>query len=132
MSLSARDAMTVQPLISARILRFFLSVVTAIALSGTVAIEPAAAAEPEQWHELFNGRDLSGWTIKIAKQPLNDNYADTFRVDDGVLKVSYDGYDKFQNRFGHLYTNQPYSNYLLRLEYRITGQGLADALIGRS
>lgn len=99
-------------------------VATAMALSGA---QSAAASESEQWHALFNGKDLSGWTIKIAKRPLNENYADTFRVDDGIIKVSYDGYDEFQNRFGHLYTNQAYSNYILRLEYRLTGQGLADA-----
>jgi hypothetical protein len=107
--------------------RFRVLIVTALAASGAIAVEPVAAAEAEQWHELFNGKDLSGWTIKIASRPLNENYADTFQVSDGVLKVSYAGYDKFQNRFGHLYTNQVYSSYLLRLEYRITGQGLADA-----
>ena len=98
---------------------------TAIAIAATAVVEPAAAAE--QWHELFNGKDLSGWTIKIATRPLNENYAETFRVQDGVLKVSYDGYRKFDRRFGHLYTNQPYSNYILRLEYRITGEASADA-----
>jgi hypothetical protein len=99
----------------------------ALAVSGTMAVESAAAAEAEQWRSLFNGKDLSGWTIKIAGRPLNENYADTFRVDGGMIKVSYDGYKKFENRFGHLYTNQIYSNYVLQLEYRITGQGMADA-----
>jgi hypothetical protein len=104
--------------------KFVLSIAMTIAAS---VVEAAGAPELEQWHALFNGKDLSGWTIKIAQRPLNENYGDTFRVDEGVLKVSYDGYDKFQNRFGHLYTNQSYSSYILQLEYRITGQGLADA-----
>ncbi len=86
-----------------------------------------AAAADEQWHSLFNGKDLSGWTIKIAKHPLNENYADTFRVEDGILKVSYEGYQKFDQRFGHLFTNQPYSNYILRLEYKIIGAAIEDA-----
>jgi hypothetical protein len=107
--------------------RFSLLIATALAMGGTIVVQSAAAAEAEQWHALFNGKDLSGWTIKIANRPLNENYADTFRVQDGVIKVNYDGYDKFENRFGHLYTNQPYSNYILRLEYRITGKGIADA-----
>jgi hypothetical protein len=107
--------------------RFAPLIATGLALFVTIAVEPAAAAEAEQWHELFNGKDLSGWTIKIANRPLNENYADTFRVQDGVIKVSYDGWDKFDKRFGHLYTNQPYSNYILRLEYRITGKGIDDA-----
>lgn len=88
---------------------------------------PARAADAEGWIPLFNGRNLDGWTVKIAKHPLGVNFADTFRVEDGVLKVSYDGYGKFDGQFGHLYTNLPYSRYLLRLEYRFTGQPMADA-----
>src|ERR1044072_8271154 len=101
--------------------RLALFLVTAFAANG------AFGAEAADWHPLFNGKDLSGWSIKIAKRPLNDNYANTFRVENGMIKVSYDGYPKFENRFGHLFTNQPYSSYVLRLEYRIVGQALADA-----
>jgi len=106
-----------------RLARF---IVTALAAIGTLSAE-AAASKAENWHALFNGKDLSGWTIKIANRPLNENYANTFRVEDGVLKVSYDGWSKFENRFGHLYTNQPYSSYILKLEYRIVGRAVADA-----
>lgn len=87
----------------------------------------ASAAPGDEWHSLFNGRNLDGWTVKINKHPLGENYADTFRVEDGVIKVSYDKYPKFEERFGHLYTNQPYSRYILRLEYRFTGSAVADA-----
>ena len=87
----------------------------------------AVAADDGEWHSLFNGRDLSGWTVKINKHPLGDNYADTFRVEDGVIKVAYDRYGKFDEQFGHLYSNQAYSNYILRLEYRITGTAVADS-----
>lgn len=88
---------------------------------------PSVEAADDGWRPLFNGRDLSGWTIKIAKRPLGENYRDTFRVEDGIIKVSYDKWDVFDRQFGHLYTNQAYSNYLLRLEYRITGTAPADA-----
>lgn len=89
---------------------------------------PALAEDTEQgWIRLFNGRDLSGWTVKIAKRPLGENHAGTFRVEDGILKVSYDGYDKFNEQFGHLYTNLAYSRYILRLEYRFTGTMMPDA-----
>jgi hypothetical protein len=30
--------------------------------------------EKEEWIQLFNKKDLSGWDIKIAKHPLNDNF----------------------------------------------------------
>jgi hypothetical protein len=92
---------------------------------------PAVAATPAndtgEWHSLFNGRDLSGWTPKIAKHPVGDNYADTFRVEDGVIKVSYDKYGKFERQFGHLYSNQPYASYILRLEYKVTGAAIEDS-----
>lgn len=92
-----------------------------------LAAAPAWAADEGEWRSLFNGRDLSGWTVKINKHPLGDNHANTFRVEDGVLKVGYDGYGKFDERFGHLYSNLAYSHYVLRLEYRITGTAVADA-----
>lgn len=93
----------------------------------SLAVQNVQAEDRSQWRSLFNGQDLSGWTIKIAKHPLNENYAETFRVEDGVIKVSYDKYGKFEGRFGHLYTNQPYSHYVLRLEYKFTGSAVADA-----
>jgi hypothetical protein len=86
-----------------------------------------ASAEDPQWVSLFNGKDLSGWTVKISKRPLGENFANTFRVEDGILKVSYDDYEKFDEQFGHLYTNLAYSHYTLRLEYRFTGKMMADA-----
>ena len=87
----------------------------------------ATTRDQQEWHSLFNGKNLDGWTIKIAGHPLNENFADTFRVEDGLIKVSYDRYGKFEGRFGHLYTNQPYSRYVLRLEYRMTGDAIPDA-----
>ena len=72
-----------------------------VALACAAGVQ-AADDGAEQWYPLFNGRDLSGWTVKIAKHPLGENYADTFRVEDGVIKVAYDRYGKFDEQFGHL------------------------------
>ena len=79
------------------------------------------------WVPLFNGKNLDGWMPKIAGHPLGENAFNTFRVEDGILKVSYDGYDKFGTQFGHLYSNLAYSHYILRLEYRFEGKMMADA-----
>ena len=84
-------------------------------------------ATGDGWQSLFNGRDLSGWTPKIARHPVGENYAETFRVEDGVIKVSYDKYARFDGQFGHLYSNQPYSNYILRLEYKFVGRAIEDS-----
>ena len=60
-----------------------------------------------EWVELFNGRNLEGWTPKIKGNPLGVDKRETFRVEDGLLKVRYDGYSAFDNQFGHLFFN-PY------------------------
>ncbi len=74
------------------------------------------------WISLFNGKNLDGWTVKITGYDVNDNYGDTFRVEDGLLKVSYDKYPKFDGKFGHLFTKSKYSHYRLRVEYRFVGE----------
>lgn len=82
------------------------------------------AAEPPQsdnWMQLFNGKNLDGWTPKIKGRELGDNFGDTFRVEDGVLKVVYDHYDTFDSRFGHLFYKDKFSHYVLRVEYRFVG-----------
>ena len=79
------------------------------------------------WRPLFNGRDLTGWTPKIRRHALGDNYANTFRVRDGVLEVAYDGYETFAEQFGHLFFAEPFSQYRLRIEYRFLGAQAPDA-----
>ncbi|MDP7483739.1 MAG: DUF1080 domain-containing protein, partial [Candidatus Marinimicrobia bacterium] len=56
-----------------------------------------------EWISLFNGKNLEGWKIKVTGHKLNDNYANTFRVEDGILKVAYDNYEKFDRKFGHIF-----------------------------
>jgi hypothetical protein len=80
-------------------------------------------SQPEpQWISLFNGKDLTGWDIKINKHPLNENYGNLFRVENGILKVSYDQLDSFRGEFGHLFYKQKFSKYKLRVEYRFVGE----------
>jgi hypothetical protein len=76
----------------------------------------------ERWIQLFNGQDLTGWTPKIVGYEVGDNFANTFRVEDGMIKVRYDGYDSLRDRFGHLFYEKEFSNYKLRVEYRIVGE----------
>lgn len=87
--------------------------------------EPASKSEEVkgQWIPLFNGRNLEGWTPKIRYHELGENYGNTFRVEDGLLKVRYDesAYKTFDERFGHLFYNKPFSNYRLRVVYRFVG-----------
>jgi hypothetical protein len=103
-----------------------MSMKSAAALALCLTFTLSARAD-DAWKPLFNGKDLSGWTIKIAGRPVGENWNDTFRVEDGILKVSYDKWGRFDRHFGHLYTNQAYSSYILRLQYRITGKAPDDA-----
>lgn len=82
----------------------------------------AKGPEQERWISLFNGKDLEGWTPKIKGYAAGENHDDTFRVEDGVLKVSYDRYTAFDGKFGHLFSKQKFSNYRLRIEYRFVGE----------
>ena len=94
----------------------------AIACATATAAETPAAPDREEWITLFNGRDLSGWTPKITGHDLGENFADTFRVEDGLLKVRYDRYDGFRGQFGHLFYKEPFAYYRLVVEYRFVGE----------
>lgn len=99
-----------------------------LSLALTLAAFPICGNAAEaKWIPLFNGKDLTGWTPKISGHPLGENANDTFRVEDGILKVSYDGYEKFSGQYGHLYSNIAYSRYIFRLEYRFAGKMMEDA-----
>lgn len=97
-----------------------------VLLAQVAHAEPAPAVE-HPWVKLFNGKDLTGWTPKVAGHACGENPFKTFSVEDGMIKVSYDGYEKFNQQYGHLFTNIAYSHYILRMEYRFSGKMMADA-----
>lgn len=84
-------------------------------------------ADNKQWVSIFNGADLDGWTVKISGSPPGVDTFNTFIVEDSILKVSYEQYDAFNNRYGHLFYNTPLSRYRLKLQYRFTGEKLPDS-----
>jgi len=91
------------------------------ALSCFTLVSCQTSNKESEWRSLFNGKDLSGWTPKITGYPLGENYGNTFRVEEGLLTVGYEKYQRFSNRFGHLFYKEPFSNYVLRVEYRFIG-----------
>jgi Domain of Unknown Function (DUF1080) len=76
----------------------------------------------KDWIQAFNGKNLDGWVMKIAGFDLGDNYGDTFKVEDGVMKVSYDKYPEFANKFGHIFYRTKFSHYVVAVEYRFVGE----------
>lgn len=101
-------------------MRAFLCAVLLPCLAGTAAAQDAK--DRKEWRQLFNGRDLDGWLPKIMGHELNDNYNSTFRVENGVLRVSYDKYKQWDSKFGHIFYKEPFSHYIIAVEYRFVGE----------
>ncbi|MDD8043615.1 MAG: DUF1080 domain-containing protein [Verrucomicrobiota bacterium] len=98
------------------------AILFATALSCTLAYaEEKPATAKGEWRSLFNGKDLEGWKVKIRGYDLGENFGNTFRVEDGLLTVGYDAYEKFDDRFGHIFYEKPFSHYMFRCEYRFIG-----------
>jgi hypothetical protein len=94
-----------------------------LVMAAFCACKPTSTQTSEsQWIQLFNGKDLSGWDLKISGYPMNSNYMVIFSVKDSILSVSYDKLDSFRGEFGHIFYKQKFSHYKLRIEYRFTGE----------
>jgi hypothetical protein len=104
----------------ATVLLSALVVVPSVAPAADTA--PAASPDAKEWAALFDGKSLDGWIPKITGYDVGVNFGDTFRVENGVLKVSYDEYDTFGARFGHLFHEMSFSHYVLAVEYRFVGE----------
>lgn len=50
--------------------------------------------EPDDtgWIQLFNGKDLEGWTPKIRFEKLGEDKRNTFRVEDGMISLQSEGH----------------------------------------
>ena len=64
---------------------------------------------------MFDGKSLAGW----------DCDPEFWRVENGVMKVSYEKYDTFNKRYGHIFYKDKFSYYRLVVEYRFTGEQCA-------
>lgn len=116
-----------KPILSCILLTFLVVAACGDGAQTDTPREPArtdrAPSDPDEeaWIQLFNGSDLQDWTVKIAGYDPGENVGKTFRVEDGLLKVRYDEYDQFDDRFGHLFYAEPFSYYILSVEYRFVG-----------
>jgi hypothetical protein len=96
----------------------FLALSSALLLSGCSSVKD----QKSEWVSLFNGKDLSDWLVKIHHHDVGENAGNTFRVEDGIVKVRYDEYGDFNDQFGHLYYKTPFSHFHLVVEYKFQGQ----------
>ena len=99
-------------------------IITILCVTMQINAQDKNSVKEENWISLFNGKDLTGWTIKITDQEIGHNLNETFVVEDNMIRIKYDKYEEFNNAFGHMYYNTPYSHYKLRFEYRFVGEQL--------
>ena len=62
----------------------------------------------KEWIQLFNGHDVNDWIVKIHHHNAGENFGNTFRVEDGMIKVRYDQYGDYNDQFAHLYYKLPF------------------------
>lgn len=72
----------------------------------------------EEWEQLYNGKNFYGWDIKFAGEDLNVNYKNTFIAMDSFIRVHYNEYENFDDKYAHMYYHKPYSHYKLKFDYR--------------
>lgn len=105
----------------------FITFLVIVSMGFTTSDGTETPDSQEEWISLFNGENLDGWTPKFTGHEVGVNFKNTFRVEDGLLKVSYENYETFDGKFGHLFYKQPYSKYKIRLEYRFVGEQIPGA-----
>jgi putative membrane-bound dehydrogenase-like protein len=96
---------------------------------------PALAADinPE-WAPLFDGKSLNGWYIVLSGHEHDQDPDHLVQVHDKMIHMYADAPDKTEQSFGYVATQNTFSNYRLRLEYKWgkkqyipRAQGLRDA-----
>ena len=101
---------------------YLLPILLVLILSCGAGPKQEKTAEAEEWIQLFNGKDLEGWIIKMNKHQIDENFNNTFRVENGLMITRYDQYEKFDGEYGHIFYKTPFSHYKLRVEYRVVGE----------
>ncbi len=109
------------------LLLFLFAMCSCDAGSGQAAGAEVPDTLKAEWISLFNGKDIDDWVVKIHHHEVGENFGNTFRVEDSLIKVRYDQYGDFNEQYGHLYYKTPFSYYHLALEYRFTGRWVETA-----
>lgn len=99
-------------------MRFINTVIVGVCL---LLVTNSFAQTASDWQQIFNGQNLDGWDLKTTGEELNIDYRNTIRVEDEMIRVVYEDYDNFNDKYGHLYYKKPYSHFRLKYEYRFTG-----------
>jgi len=72
----------------------------------------------QEWKPLFNGKDFDGWKVVLENAPPGQDPEKIFQVADGEIHVYRDTPAGKRMPFGVLLTDESYSEYRFRFEYR--------------
>ena len=116
--------------------RVFIPVIAALVAGAGAGLLSQTAADalqrspkpiPKTGFSSSTARTSPAGRPKFAKHDLGENYNDTFRVEDGLLKVRYDKWETFNGEFGHMFYKDPFSYYVIAAEYRFVGDQVKGA-----
>lgn len=101
-----------------------------VAVLGGILVSSAnvnAAGGPltSGWRPLFNGTNLNGWSIQLRGQSKNEDPARLVQVKEGALHFYPDAEADSAQPFGYIATEEEYTNYRLRLEFKWGGKKFA-------
>ncbi len=103
-------------------MKYILGTLIFVSLIISACSTNRAGSSEKEWKQLFNGKDINDWFVKIHHHKVGENFGNTFRVEDGIIKIRYDQYGDFNDQFGHLYYKTPFSYYHLKFEYHFAGE----------
>lgn len=98
---------------------YHLLFATIFLMLGTGHPSPSSAQSAHGWQKLFNGKNLEGWHSYRQTAP-----APAWKVQDGAIVLDHSG----GARGGDLVTDQEYSNFELKLEWKISKGGNSGIL----
>lgn len=95
----------------------------ALLASGSIRYQPgelnsAPAQADDEWIPIFNGTSLDGWYTWLPTPGKNNDPQGVFKVENGMLHILDIPETDAEQEFGYIATEQEYSNYHLRFEYK--------------
>ncbi len=96
-------------------------------LSNSILNAQQVKTGKDGWMPLVTENGLKDWIVKIHHHEVGDNYKNTFSIAGDTVKIRYDDYETFNERFGHLYYKTPFSWYHLSFEYKFASPWRTDA-----
>ncbi|MDB6026000.1 MAG: hypothetical protein JWM68_2223 [Verrucomicrobiales bacterium] len=98
--------------------KLFLTAFFSIALAGVFCANSTAKSSKEGWQPLFNGKNLDGWYKVIDGKKKNEDPNNLIQVHNGMVHMYKDTLADSRQPFGYISTDNNYSNYHLRFEYK--------------